>query len=85
MSHTPHELENDFPEYRDLIQRLKAENTHFARLAEEYHEVNRAIHRAEALVEPVDEVHERELRHRRVVLKDDIYAIIRKAAEAAGT
>lgn len=76
MSHTPHELAEEFPQAADLIHRLKQENTHFARLAEEYHDVNRAIHRAETLVEPVAEAHESELRRTRMHLKDEIARIL---------
>ena len=47
MSHTPHELAQDFPEYAEKISSLKQSDAHFARLAAEYHEVNGVIHRAE--------------------------------------
>jgi uncharacterized protein len=80
MSHTPHELAEEFPRQVDLMHRLKMEDTHFARLAEEYHDVNRAIHRAETLVEPVAEAHETELRRKRMVLKDEIARILTDAA-----
>ncbi|MCC5964643.1 MAG: DUF465 domain-containing protein [Natronohydrobacter sp.] len=76
MSHTPHELAEEFPLAAELIHRLKQENAHFARLAEEYHDVNRAIHRAETLVEPVAESHESELRRTRMRLKDEIARIL---------
>jgi len=45
MSHTPHELVEEFPEHAETIHRLKEANGHFARLFDEYHQVNRAIHR----------------------------------------
>lgn len=45
MSHTPHELTEEFPDMRDRISALKTRDGHFARLIEEYHEVNRAVHR----------------------------------------
>ncbi|WP_018700120.1 YdcH family protein [Amorphus coralli] len=76
MSNTPHELAEEFPEHVDAMHRLKAENAHFARLSDEYHEVNRAVHRAETDVEPTDDAHMEELRKRRLVLKDEIYAIL---------
>ena len=76
MSHTPHELAEEFPQAVDLIHKLKMEDAHFARLAEEYHEVNRTVHRAETLVEPMSEEHEQELRRKRMVLKDEIAAIL---------
>ena len=56
MSHTPHELHEEFPELVGKITELKQSDQHFARLAEEYHEVNRAVHRAETNVEPVQEL-----------------------------
>lgn len=80
MSHTPHELHEEFPQAVDVLRRLKLEDAHFARLAEEYHELNRAIHRAEALVEPISETHEVELRRKRMMLKDEIARIISTAA-----
>ena len=80
MSHTPHELAEEFPHAADLIQKLKQEDAHFARLAEEYHTVNRTIHRAETLVEPVAEHHETELRRQRMALKDDIARALAAAA-----
>lgn len=76
MSHTPHELHDEFPEHGEKIVALKAENAHFAKLAEQYHEVNRAVHRAETLVEPMDELAESDLRKKRAALKDEIYRML---------
>ncbi|MCH8466459.1 MAG: YdcH family protein [Roseinatronobacter sp.] len=80
MSHTPHELAEEFPQAVELMHKLKLEDAHFARLAEDYHEVNRAIHRAETLVEPVSDTHETEMRRKRMVLKDEIARILAAAA-----
>lgn len=79
MSHTPHELAEDFPEFADKLHALKESDSHFARLAEAYHEVNRAVHRAESNIEPVEELAEVEMRKKRAALKDEIHAILRKA------
>lgn len=79
MSNTPHELADDFPDQIDLIHRLKTENTHFAKLCDEYHEINRAVHRAETLVEPTDALHETEMRQKRARLKDQINAMLSAA------
>lgn len=76
MSHTPHELADEFPQQTQRIHDLKAANAHFARLCEQYHELNRAIHRAESRVEVVAEDHESSLRRQRVVLKDQIAAML---------
>lgn len=80
MSHVPHELSDDFPEAVATIARLKRENAHFARLAEEYHEVNRQVHRAETDVEPTDDFTQQELRKRRMALKDQIAAMLNENA-----
>jgi beta-phosphoglucomutase-like phosphatase (HAD superfamily)/uncharacterized protein YdcH (DUF465 family) len=55
MSHTPHELADDFPQDVEKIHELKVSNPHFAKLMDDYHEVNRAVHRAETGVEPCDQ------------------------------
>ena len=74
MSHTPHELAEDFPDKAELISELKQTDSHFAKLVAEYHDINRAVHRAETLVEPISEFAEADLRKRRGVLKDQIWA-----------
>lgn len=76
MSHTPHELHEEFPDKVDLMQALKQSDAHFARLADEYHEVNRAVHRAETNVEPMEELAEVELRKQRALLKDQIWGLL---------
>jgi len=76
MAHTPHELAEDFPGEHDKIAKLRAENAHFAKLADEYHEINRAIHRAETDVEPTDDVHMTDMRKLRMRLKDQIAAML---------
>ena len=79
MSNTPHELGDDFPGQADLIHELKTTNAHFANLADRYHEINRAGHRAETDVEPTDDLHMAELRKERMALKDQISAALRAA------
>jgi uncharacterized protein YdcH (DUF465 family) len=80
MSHTPHELAEEFPAEQGLIHKLKQDDNHFAKLFDSYHEVNRAIHRAETLVEPMSNEHEAEMRKQRLALKDQIAALLRNAA-----
>jgi uncharacterized protein YdcH (DUF465 family) len=76
MSHVPHELAEEFPEHTDLMHRLKADNAHFAKLFDAYHDVNRAIHRAETNIEPTDDVHMETMRKQRMQLKDEIYGML---------
>ncbi|MCA0929012.1 YdcH family protein [Ruegeria profundi] len=79
MSHTPHELAEEFPDKVELMSQLKQSDAHFARLADEYHEINRTVHRAEANIEPMEDLAEGELRKKRAALKDEIWAILSKA------
>ena len=46
MSNVPHELAEEFPEHVAKMHELKVGNAHFAKLFDEYHDLNRAIHRA---------------------------------------
>lgn len=77
MSDTPHEIAEDFPEYREKLSELKQTDVHFKRLADRYHELNRTIHRGETDVEPMDDFHLEDLRKERVKLKDEIYGMLR--------
>ncbi|WP_420859013.1 YdcH family protein [Marivivens marinus] len=79
MSHTPHELHEEFPDKADAIHDLKTKDAHFAALADKYHEVNRAVHRAETDVEPTDDLHMQEMRKERLHLKDQIASLLAKA------
>ncbi len=78
MSHTPHELTEDFPEYAEKISQLKQSDAHFAKLYEAYHEVNRQVHRAETDVEPTGDDEMEAMRKERMRLKDELYAILAK-------
>jgi len=77
MSNTPHELAEEFPEAAEKIHALKTSNAHFAKLADEYHELNRQIHRIETDVEPASDEHQTELRKQRLALKDEIFAMLK--------
>ena len=77
MSDTPHELHEEFPEYREKLHELKEGNAHFRKLHDEYHVVNRSIHRGETNVEPMDDFHLEDLRKQRLRLKDEIFGMLR--------
>jgi uncharacterized protein YdcH (DUF465 family) len=80
MSHTPHELSEAFPDDAETIHRLKTTDAHFARLADEYHVLNREIHRAESDVEPVSDFALEDMKKRRLSLLDQIATAIRATA-----
>ncbi|MGC1495784.1 MAG: DUF465 domain-containing protein [Sulfitobacter sp.] len=77
MSHTPHELAEEFPELGSDIAKLRQSDAHFENLTDAYHTVNRAVHRAETDVEPTSDDHMTEMRKRRSALKDQIYAYLK--------
>ena len=79
MSHVAHELAEEFPEEKDKIQELNQKNNHFAKLTEEYHSVNREIHRIETNFAPADEGYEKQLRRQRLALKDEINHMLKQA------
>lgn len=82
MSHVPHELSEEFPMNAADLQDLRKGNAHAARLMDEYHEVNRALHRIETNIEPTSDIEALRLRKTRIVLKDELARIIREHAAA---
>lgn len=77
--HTPNELTAIFRRDRDLLTRLKAEDAHYARLADEYHAVNRQVHRIEAETEAASDARTEALKKQRLGLLDQITAIVTAA------
>ncbi len=78
MSHVPHELAEEFPELKDKIHELKVSDAHFQRLFEAYHDVNREVHRAEAMGGNISDEHMEELKKKRLALKDELYEMLTK-------
>ncbi len=72
-----HDLANEFPEYKEKIHKLKMEDRHFARLFDEYHEVDQQIHRSEQEIEVHSDEFMEELKLKRLHLKDELYAMLR--------
>ena len=76
MAHTPHELAEEFPEHVEKMHEMKQADAHFAKLFDAYHDVNRAIHRAETDVEPTDDFNMESMCKERLKLKDEIYGML---------
>ena len=74
-----------FPEFRDLISKLKQEDAHFARLFDEHNELDDKISGLEndpvASVSAQDEIDA--LKIKKLALKDQLFDLLKKA-EAAG-
>lgn len=82
MSHTPNELREEFPDAVDVLHQLKVGNAHFATLADRYHDLNREIHRIESDVEPASDEHTETLKKQRLILLDEIAALVARAKAA---
>ena len=78
-----HTLTNEFPEYREQIRDLKATNPHFAKLFDEYDNVDKAIYRIEEQIETPSDDYTESLKKQRVALKDQLFALLKQAARSS--
>jgi len=69
-----------FPEYRDLITRLKGHDAHFTRLFDKHNELDQVIRNKEARIEPGTQVEIEQLKKEKLQLKDQLYTILRRAS-----
>lgn len=69
-----------FPEYRDLIAKLKAEDAHFARLFEEHNELDQRIQNMEDEIELATDAEMENLKKEKLQLKDEIYRMLKEKA-----
>lgn len=72
-----HDLIHELPEMRDQIHELKTSNAHFARLFDEYHEVDHEVHRIESGVENTSDEYLEERKKIRLSLKDELYQMLK--------
>jgi len=71
-----HDLHHEFPEYFDRIHELKMSSRHFARLFDEYHDINREVRRVEEGVENRTDEYLENLKKKRLLFKDRLYGMI---------
>ena len=76
MSHVPHELHEAFPEDAALLRELKLSSTHFQKIAQSYHDTNKAIHRAEANLDPLADAALEDLKKQRLALLDEVAGLL---------
>ena len=74
-----HDLNHEFPEYREQIHALKMANGHFARLFDEYHDVNRNVVRVEVQAEIATDFELEDLKKRRLKLKDELHGMLKSS------
>ena len=69
-----------FPEYRDLITKLKTSDHHFARLFDKHTDLDQKIKNMEAHIEPGSHEEIETLKKEKLHLKDQLYTILKKAS-----
>lgn len=72
-----HDVYHEFPEFLDRIKLLQSSDLQFARLCDEYNQLNREVIRVEQLIEPVCHYDFEDLKKKRLRHKDLIYARLR--------
>lgn len=77
MSLEKHDLIHEMPESKEAIHHLKTSNNHFAKLFDEYHEVDHAVHHFETGAENTSDEHLEDLKKQRLNLKDQLAGMIR--------
>lgn len=73
-----HALTRDFPELKERIQALRHSDNHFKHLEEKYNAVDVEIAKDESAEQPLSEDNLEDLKRQRVVLKDELYALLTK-------
>lgn len=69
-----------FPEYRDLITKLKGHDIHFTRLFDKHNELDQQIQNMEARIQPGTQLEIEALKKAKLALKDELYTILRQAS-----
>jgi uncharacterized protein YdcH (DUF465 family) len=69
-----------FPEYRDLITSLKGHDHHFTRLFDKHNALDQTIKNMEAGIESATHIQIEQLKKEKLLLKDELYDILRKAS-----
>ena len=69
-----------FPEHRELISSLKGTDMHFTRLFDKHNELDQVIKNKEAHIEPGSQAEIEQLKKEKLLLKDQIYGILRQAS-----
>jgi len=69
-----------FPEYRELITKLKTSDHHFSHLFDKHNALDEKIIKMEDHKEPSTPEEIENLKKEKLLLKDQIYAILKKAS-----
>lgn len=75
-----HRLDQEFPEYRTLIEPLKTHDAQFARLCDEYLQTDKKIYGYEIKQRPVADDYIEQLKKTRLRTKDKLYERLQRYA-----
>lgn len=67
-----------FPEFRDLISKLKNEDRHFSRLFDQHNELDQKIKNLESHIELGTATEIENLKKEKLRLKDEIYLLLKQ-------
>ena len=75
-----HDLAHELPEFKDRIHELKVSSRHFAKLFDEYDDLDHQVRRCEAEIEVHADDFVEELKKKRLALKDELFKILKEGA-----
>lgn len=79
MAVLPHDLEEEFPDKAELIQRLEGENAHFANLLTKNHALWKEIQQIQKGIKPAEDEALERLEKQRLAVLDEIATMIAAA------
>lgn len=71
-----------FPEYRELTNELKLTDSHFLEIWKKHDDIDQQVRNMENGIEPGTHIEIENLKKEKLVLKDELYAMLKKASNA---
>ncbi len=72
-----------FPEYREKIAQLRANDRHFSRLFDEHNKIDHEVKQLEDKHSPALQAEIEVLKKQKLALKEELYALLRKEDASA--
>jgi len=73
------DLAREFPELKERVHQLKVSDPEFAKMYEEYQAVDKEVYRIEERIETASDAYTEDLKKKRALLKDQLYARLKSA------
>lgn len=77
-----HSLLKEFPDHHHTIRHLKMNDNHFAKMFDEYHELDHEVYRIESGDEATDDNYLEQRKLKRVQLKDALFQMVQREEAA---